>query len=186
MIYSRVLQVEHEQPKNEYGQGAYTVFNVIQPYELDFQKAQKVQIQTLAVLWNDHVDTRVIAMIEDGLIGGVLPPVILLHSTHSVLNIVYSSQINPDAQAQFEQAWNKISENSWSDEWTTYFIRDSEAHSTYEGGRAFSAYANDILINHDLGVRKFTSKMFLHYEECKSKYGFSYEPEDRSSGESAA
>lgn len=186
MIYSRVLQVEHEQPKNEYGQGAYTVFNVIQPYELDFQKAQKVQIQSLAVLWNDHVDTRVIAMIEDGLIDGVLPPVILLHATHSVLNIVYSSQLNPDAQAQFEQAWNRISENSWSDEWTTYFIRDSEAHTTYEGGRAFRAYAHDILINHDLGVRMFTSKMFLHYEECESKYGFDYEPEDRSAGGSAA
>ncbi|MCU1733846.1 MULTISPECIES: hypothetical protein [unclassified Pseudomonas] len=183
MIYSRVLQVEHEQPKNEYGQGSYTVFNLIQPYKIDLKKARDVQIQTIAVLWNDQIDTRIIAMIERGLIEGVLSPVILLQTTQGILNVVHSSQMNPDVQPRFEQAWNEIAGSAWHDEWTTDFIRDSEANSTYEGGRIFRAYAHDILTNHELGVRKFTSEMFLHYEDWTPEKVFGSFPQEAGIGE---
>lgn len=41
MNYSRVLQVEHEQPSNVGGEGAYTIFNLVQPFKLSQKKKIK-------------------------------------------------------------------------------------------------------------------------------------------------
>ncbi|WP_338444709.1 hypothetical protein QCL51_07145 [Pseudomonas sp. LTR0] len=165
MIYSRVLQVEHEQPKNEYGEGAYTIFNLVQPFTLNLKKSKSVWIQSLAVLWNNQIDTRIIAMIETALIEGALSPVLLLQATKGTLNIVHSSHTSHKTQDYFENTWHEIAGNAWYDEWSANFICDSQIIFNDSGGRIFRTYAEKILSDHKLGMRLFTTDMFLHHEE---------------------
>lgn len=161
MNYSRVLQVEYEQPINEDGGGAYTVFNLIQPFKLDLRKSSKICIQTFAVLWNTQPDTRVIALIEKALIRGVLSPVKPLQTTEGILNIVYNCRFNLTEHPQFKEAWEDIAGCAFYDDWTAELFDENLVHSTISGGQIFRAYALEILSSHELGVRAFTEEMFF-------------------------
>lgn len=165
MNYSRVLQVEHEQPSNVGGEGAYTIFNLVQPFKLSQKKSNKVSIQTLAVLWDTSPDTRVIAMIEKGLIRGVLSPVKLLQASEGVLSVVYDSHLTCNEFPQFKGAWENIGGCAFYEDWTVEFFDESLIHNNVSGGRILRAYALEILSSHELGVRAFTEKMFLHHAE---------------------
>lgn len=162
MTYSHVLQVEHEEPKNVYGEGAYTVFTFIQPINLELNFEPRICIQSLAVIWNDRVDTRIIAMIEKGLIQGVLSPVKLLHESEGTLHIVYNGLLSHCAQSHFESSWREIARDAWGDEWTADFILDSQTHSGQVGDSAFRNYADDIVCCHGLGLVEFKGDR-LHY-----------------------
>ncbi|MDH0302259.1 hypothetical protein D3C81_242190 [compost metagenome] len=163
MIYSKVLRVIHEQPMNEHGQEAYTVFITTHNFNLDLQPGARVLIQKFAVLWNDCVDMRIVAMIERGLIQGVLPPLKLLGVTGSFLNVVYDSSINATAYMRFEQAWREIAYNAWGDSWVANFVRETQIHDTNARDRSFCIDADGIIWGHGLGIWEFDGDRLHHF-----------------------
>ncbi|KTB56382.1 hypothetical protein AO066_05215 [Pseudomonas fluorescens] len=165
MIFSRALQVEFECSHNSDGEGAYTVFNVIQPLLINYKPANEIMIQTFAILWTDSPDTRLIAMIEQALIIGALPPVKLLHASKGELSIIYNKKLKGRDFTRFRDAWTDIALGVWYDEWTAEFIKEDSAIITWDKGRLLRAFAPAILDKHDLGSKPFTGDMFLHHEE---------------------
>ncbi|MBD8828585.1 hypothetical protein [Pseudomonas sp. CFBP 13602] len=163
MIYSRILHTEYEHPANEDGEGAYTVFTVVQPYKLNFKKCTKVCIQTFAILWKDTVDTRLISIVEKALINGVLPPVKALYAAKGNLNVIYSNDLDGDDYNKLYQSWSKLGLGVWYDQWITQFF--SETEITHERGNNFLGEIRCIFQQHDLGIQPFTSEMFLFHEE---------------------
>lgn len=165
MIYSRALQVEYEHPHNEEGEGAYTVFNAIQPLRLDFLPSIEIILQQFVVLWVGTPDTRIIAMIEEALIKGVLAPVKLLHASKGNLCVVHHEKLRGKHLSQFKNAWTDIAGGVWYDDWTAEFFCEGEISPLGGGGRIFSKFAPDILASHCLRLKPFTKEMFLHYDD---------------------
>lgn len=108
MIYSRLLYTEHEQPHNDDGEGAYTIFSTQQLFGADCMPLEAVCIQKLAVLWEDQPDTRVIDLIEQSIILVILSPVKLLHASEGMLVVVYDSTLVGENFELFHLAWAKI------------------------------------------------------------------------------
>ncbi len=165
MIYSRALQIEFEHAQNEDGEGAYTVFNVIQPLLINYKHANEIMLQSFAILWTGAPDTRLIAMVEEALITGVLSPVKLLHASKGSLCVVYNKRLQGKDYRRFQDAWTDIALSVWYDEWTAEFVNENDVNSSWDGGRLFRAFAPVILDNHDLGIKPFTGEMFLHHDD---------------------
>lgn len=165
MIYSRVLHVEYEHPNNDEGDGAYTLFSLIQPLQMNRKPTKDVMAQYLAVLWAGLPDTRLIALIEKALISGVLAPVKLLHASEGNLCVVYSGHLREIDYAWFEDAWTDLALGVWYDEWIAEFFREDSLSGVQNGGRLFRHFASEILTKHNLGITPFTDEMFLFHEE---------------------
>jgi len=165
MIYSRALQIEFEHAHNEEGEGAYTVFNVIQPLLINRKPADEIMLQSFAILWTDSPDTRLIAMVEEALITGALSPVKLLHASKGNLCVVYNKMLQGKEYLRFQAAWSDIALGVWYDEWTAELVSEDDMYSTWDGGRLFRTFAPLILDKHDLGIRPFTGEMFLHHDD---------------------
>lgn len=165
MIYSRLLYTEYEQPHNDKGEGAYTIFSTQQLFGADCMPLETVCIQKFAVLWEDKPDTRVIDLIEQSIILAILSPVKLLHASEGMLVVVYDSTLVGENYKLFQLAWAEIAVGVMYDEWTVLFIKDNDAGSGYDGGRTFRKFARGILDNHDIGITEFTPEMFLFKED---------------------
>lgn len=155
MNYSKVLHIVHEEPINDYTEGAYTVFSATHCFNVNLTPEPRVFIQNLAVFWNDRVDIRIIGMIERGLIQGVLSPVKILSVTESTLNILYDSSISRNAQIRFEQTWSEIARKAWGDEWIASFISETQLRDINLRTTDFATYADDIICSHGLGIEEF-------------------------------
>lgn len=165
MIYSRALQIEFEHAPYEEGEGAYTVFNVIQPLLINRKPANEIMLQSFAILWTGSPDTRLIAMVEEALITGVLPAVKLLHASKGSLCVVYNKKLQGKDYNRFQDAWTDIALGVWYDEWTAEFVNEDDVSSSWDGGRLFRTFAPVILDKHDLGIKPFTGEMFLHHDD---------------------
>lgn len=108
MIYSRWLYTEHEQPHNDDGEGAYTIFSTQQLFGVDCMPLEVVCIQRFVVLWEGQPDTRVIDLIEQSIALAVLSPVKLLHAFKGMLVVVYDSVLVGETYKLFHLAWAKI------------------------------------------------------------------------------
>jgi len=155
MNYSKVLYIVHEQPMNDYVEGAYTVFSATHCFNVNLTPEPRVFTKNLAVLWNDRVDIRVIGLIERGLIRGVLSSVKLLSVTGSTLNILYDSSISRNAQIRFEQAWSEIARKAWADVWIASIISETQLRAINIRNTDFAIYADDINCSHGLGIGEF-------------------------------
>ena len=79
--YSRLLYTEHEQPHNDDGEGAYTIFSTPQLFGADCVPLGDMSVQKFAVLWEGQPDTRVIDLIEQSIMLTILSPVRLLNAS---------------------------------------------------------------------------------------------------------
>ncbi|MCH5551112.1 hypothetical protein L6227_17690 [Pseudomonas syringae pv. syringae] len=165
MIYSRALHVEFEHAHNEEGEGAYTVFNVIQPLLINRKPANEIMLQSFAILWTDSPDTRLIAMVEEALITGALSPVKLLHASKGSLCVVYNNKLQGIDYLRFQDAWIDIALGVWYDEWSAELVNEDYVGSSRDGGRLFRTFAPAILDKHDLGIKPLTGEMFLHHDD---------------------
>jgi len=165
MIYSRLLYTEHEQPHNDKGEGAYTIFSTQQLFGADCMPLESVCIQKFAVLWEDQPDTRVIDLIEQSIILTILSPVKLLHASEGMLVVVYDSTLVGESFELFHLAWEKIAASVMYEEWTVLLIKDTKAGFGHDGGRIFRKFARGILDDHDIGITEFTPDMFLFKED---------------------
>lgn len=162
MNYSKVLHIVHEEPMNDYAEGAYTVFSAIHCFNVNLTPEPRVFIQNLAVFWNDRVDIRIIGMIERGLIQGVLSPVKLLSVTKGTLNILYDSSISRNAQIRFEQTWSEIARKAWGEVWIASFISETQLRDIDVRNTDFAIYADDIICSHGLGIGEFKGDRLHH------------------------
>jgi hypothetical protein len=165
MIYSRLLYTEHEQPHNDDGEGAYTIFSTQQLFGADCMPLEAVCIQKLAVLWEDQPDTRVIDLIEQSIILVILSPVKLLHASEGMLVVVYDSTLVGENFELFHLAWAKIAAGVMYEEWTVLLIKDTDAGHGFDGGRIFRKFARSILDNNEIGISDFTPDLFLFKDD---------------------
>lgn len=165
MIYSRWLYTEHEQPQNDDGEGAYTIFSTQQLFGADCMPLEVVCIQRFAVLWEGQPDTRVIDLIEQSITLAVLSPVKLLNASKGMLVIVYDSTLVGETYELFQLTWAKIAASAMYENWTVLLIKDADAGYGFDGGRIFRQFARDILDNSDIGITEFTREMFLFKED---------------------
>lgn len=161
MIYSRLLYTEHEHPHDEHGEGAYTIFSTQQTKNVNSMPLSAVSLQKFAVLWEDRPDTRVIDLIEEGIIKGALAPGKLLHASEGTLFIAYDSMLDDGHYEGFVNAWADIASGALYDCWTATFIVDLDVTNRVESCRLFINYAPGMLENNVLGTTDFTSDMFF-------------------------
>lgn len=176
MIYSRWLYTEHEQPHNDDGEGAYTIFSTQQLFGADCMPLDVVCIQKFAVLWEGLPDTRVIDLIEQSIILAILSPVKLLHASKGMLVVVYDSTLVGENYELLHLAWAKIAASAMYDEWTVLLIKDTDAGCGHDGGRIFRKFAREILDNNEIGISDFTSDMFLFKDEWSPENVFGPDP----------
>lgn len=165
MIYSRLLYTEHEQPHNDDGEGAYTIFSTRQLFGADCVPLDDMSIQKFAVLWEGQPDTRVIDLIEQSIMLTILSPVKLLNASKGMLVVVHDSKLVGENYKLFCLVWAKIAAGVMYDEWTVLFIKDTDAGFGLDGGRIFRKFARDILDNNDIGITEFTPDMFLFKDD---------------------
>ena len=180
MIYSRLLYTEHEHPHDEHGEGAYTIFSTQQTMDVNSMPLSAVSLQKFAVLWEGRPDTRVIDLIEEGIIKGALAPVKLLHASEGTLFIAYDSMLDDGHYEGFVNAWADIASGALYDCWTPLFIVDLKVTNRVESCRLFRNYAPEILENNVLGITDFTSDMFLFWDEWDPENIFGSEPQEGS------
>lgn len=165
MIYSRWLYTEHEQPHNDDGEGAYTIFSTQQLFGADCMALNVMCIQKFAVLWEGLPDTRVIDLIEQSIILAILSPVKLLNASKGMLVVVYDDILVGENYELFHLAWAKVAAGVMYDEWTVLLIKDAHAGLGFDGGRIFREFARDILDNNEIGITEFTPDMFLFKDD---------------------
>jgi hypothetical protein len=183
MIYSRWLYTEHEQPQNDDGEGAYTIFSTQQLFGADCMALDLVCIQRFAVLWEGLPDTRVIDLIEQSIILAVLSPVKLLNASKGMLVVVYDAILVGETYELFHLAWAKIAAGVMYDEWTVLLIKDTDAGLGFDGGRIFREFARDILDNNDIGITEFTPDMFLFKDDWSPENVFGPPPDEEVAAE---
>lgn len=62
-MHSTVFQVEHDQPADRFGEGAYTVLKISQPFKHAPTIAARGYCQAFAILWDLEVDRKLINFI---------------------------------------------------------------------------------------------------------------------------
>lgn len=165
MIYSRWLYTEHEQPHNDDGEGAYTIFSTQQLFGVDCMPLEVVCIQRFVVLWEGQPDTRVIDLIEQSITLAVLSPVKLLHASKGMLVVVYDSMLVGETYKLFHLAWAKIAAGALYENWTALLIKDTDVGRGVDAGRIFRHFARDILDDSEVGIAEFTRDMFLFKDD---------------------
>lgn len=180
MIYSRLLYTEHEQPHNADGEGAYTIFSLLQLFSPECVPLDDWMLQKFAVLWEGNPDTRLIDLIEKSILLTILSPVKLLNASKGMLVIVYDSVLVGENYMLFSLTWEKLAAEVMYDEWTTLFIKDTDAGNGLDGGRIFRQYVRDILDNNEIGLVEFTPDMFLFNDEWSPENVFGPPPTEES------
>lgn len=165
MIYSRLLYTEHEQPHNDDGEGAYTLFSTQQLFGANCVPLGDMSVQKFAVLWEGLPDTRVIDLIEQSIMLTILSPVKLLNASKGTLVIVHDSKLIEENYKLFCLVWEKIAAGVMYDDWTVHFIKDIDVGSGFGGGRIFRQFARSILEDNELGIMEFTRDMFLFKDD---------------------
>lgn len=183
MIYSRLLYTEHEQPHNDDGEGAYTIFSTQQLFGADCVLLGDMSVQKFAVLWEGQIDTRVIDLIEQSIILTILSPVRLLNASKGTLVVVHDSKLVGENYKLFCVVWEKIAAGVMYDEWTVLFVNDTGAGLGLQGGRIFRQFAREILDNNELGIVEFTPDMFLFKDDWAPENIFGPPPDDESDPE---
>jgi hypothetical protein len=178
MIYSRLLYTEHEQPHNDDGEGAYTIFSTQQLFGADCVPLGDMSVQKFAVLWEGQPDTRVIALIEQSIMLTILSPVKLLNASKGTLVVVHDSKLVGENYNLFCLVWERIAAGVMYDEWTVLFVKDIDAGLGLVGGRIFRQFAREILDNNELGIVEFTPGMFLFKDDWAPENIFGPPPDE--------
>lgn len=170
--YSRLLYTEHEQPHNDDGEGAYTIFSTQQLFGPDCVPLDVTGIQKFAVLWEGQPDTRVIDLIEQSIILNLLSPVKLLNASKGMLVVVYDDVLVGESFELFHLGWEEIAAGVMYDDWTVLLIKDVAAGLGFDGGRIFRKFVRDILDDNEIGIFEFTPEMFLFNDDWTSEKVF--------------
>lgn len=176
--YSRLLYTEHEQPYNDDGEGAYTIFSTQQLFGADCVPLGDMSVQKFAVLWEGQPDTRLIDLIEQSIMLTILSPVRLLNASKGTLVVVHDSKLVGENYKLFCLVWEKIAAGVMYDEWTVLFVKDIDAGLGLVGGRIFRQFAREILDNNELGIVEFTPDMFLFKDDWAPENIFGPPPDE--------
>lgn len=109
-----------------------------------------MNIQTFAVLREDHPDTSVI---EQSIIQAVLSPVKLVNASKTMLVVAHDSTLVCENYESFHNAWEEIAAGAIYDEWTVLFVKDTDAAFGFGGRRIFREFARNILDSNEIGSR---------------------------------
>lgn len=177
MVYSRFLYTEYEQQCNEEGEGGYTIFSTPQPLDAGMMVKSITGVLKFGVLWSDGVDTRVIQLIEEAIVLGILRPVRLMHASKGALTILVDSKEMKYESMNYLGLWEEVAGNVLWGSWTVELLYESDLGSLFAGGRQFRQYAPAILAVHKLGISSYTYDMFLFKNEWTQEAVFGSEQE---------
>lgn len=118
--YSSFFQCLYDHPEMPRGchYGAYSIFRAIDSRDVQQQLSPLPRVHDFAVIWDDDHDTRVIAVIEEMLMAGLLPGVQFLGEHKGCLTIILAARtywtIDVDAYAKRVEALTVAAGDFWN------------------------------------------------------------------------
>lgn len=157
-MHSTVFQVEHDQPADRFGEGAYTVLKISQPFKHTPTIPARGYSQTFAILWDNEVDNRLINFMEIALKKGSLEQIILIYAAEQCLHIIYNPHPDPEQHLLAAEQWESLISEYWGEDWIIwlYNLFEFDLHPSIDD--YFNIFANDILDQHSLGIRPLSTK----------------------------
>lgn len=154
MIYSHLLNVEHENPDIGGHEGSYTVFSTHYPYGNTVKSDSDVLIHNFAVLWDNNTNNSVIAFIELAIILGVFSPTKIIHLHKNTLTIVYDQQSDEIHLNSIMRTWTTIAHSASNNDWMLDTFNEMEVGSGTEINIPLRNNTHIIMACHDLGIKK--------------------------------
>jgi len=92
-VYSSLFQCLFDQPRAEIGFGYhYSVFRAIDARDVEQKPAPLPCVHDFAVIWDDDHDTRIIPVLEEMLMAGILPGVQFIGEHKGELTIILAAR----------------------------------------------------------------------------------------------
>lgn len=125
--YSRLFSCLYDQsePVGSLGRGAhYSVFRSVQWRDIDGDFRDSGREHDFAVIWDEDHDTRVISLIENLHLAGLLWPIVFIGERKGVLTILFAHVAVPsleDDKLEYHQRVRDIAEGNGGDSWICEF-----------------------------------------------------------------
>lgn len=171
---SRLFFAEHDLIDRKGGKLVASIYSTHQALEANFGFREQTGIQTFGVLWGQNgLDSRLINIIEEGIVEAVLSPIQLFHHHHGTLTIILNPRFRR-CPTDFIDAWQGIALNSNFDhlELRCLYAKDNRL---YKDGRQFCELVKNVISSEMLGIEDYSSAYSLLEEEWE---GFD-EPEEK-------
>jgi hypothetical protein len=142
-VYSPYFKTEYDQPEpvGKIGRGThYSILSCAQWLDLSLnpKTGGKADIQTLAVIWDEDHDDRVIAAIEMAYLAGLLAPVRYIGERKGNLTVLVDDWLSPISKdPEYLRKWEAIANNLPDDD--AWFVQVSE----WNDQSSYSAIIND-------------------------------------------
>ncbi|MDY7566841.1 hypothetical protein QN400_07210 [Pseudomonas sp. RTC3] len=121
MDYSKYFHTEYDEtaPIGKIGRGAhYSVLSALQARDEHLNVLDTPKIQRIGLIWDEDHDTRIIEVLEDALVSGILSPVKFIGERKGGVTIIVDED-NPQAKTpEFHRKWESICSSVDGDFWS--------------------------------------------------------------------
>ncbi|WP_111280155.1 hypothetical protein [Pseudomonas fluorescens] len=163
---SRLFFAEHDLIDRKDGNLVASIYSTYQDLEANFGFREQAGIQTFAVLWGQNgFDSRLIRLVEEGIIESVLSPVQLIHQCNGLLTIILNPAFS-GCPRDFVDAWQGIAFNAAYDHLELRCMYEKD-NRLYKDGRQFHDQVKSIISTEMLDIVDYHSGHSLFDEEWK-------------------
>lgn len=161
---SRLFFAEHDLIDRKDGNLVASIYSTYQALEANFGFREQAGIQTFAVLWGENgFDSRLIRIVEEGIIESVLSPVQLIHHSNGLLTIILNPAFS-GCPRDFVEAWQGIAFNAAYDHLELRCMYEKD-NRLYRDGRQFHDQVKSIIATEMLDIVDYHSGHSLFDEE---------------------
>ncbi|PMX02340.1 hypothetical protein C1X59_08445 [Pseudomonas sp. FW215-R2] len=161
---SRLFFAEHDLIDRKDGNLVASIYSTYQALEANFGFREQAGIQTFAILWGQNgFDSRLIRIVEKGIIESVLSPVQLIHHSNGLLTII----LNPAFRRHpndFVDAWQEIALNAAYDNLELRCMYEKD-NRLYNDGRLLHDQVKSIIATEILDILDYRSAHSLFDNE---------------------
>ncbi len=94
-VYSTLISCLHDEPEpvGKLGQGThYSVFRSTEWLDVDRKRLDIPEVHDFAVIWDEDHDTRIVAVVEDIYMAGLLSPIQFIGERKGTLTVIVASK----------------------------------------------------------------------------------------------
>ncbi|MBB3271402.1 hypothetical protein FHW75_002557 [Pseudomonas sp. OG7] len=146
MICTRTLKIEHEEPRNDRDEGAFTIMSTNSFPDRDYVKVDADGRHRFAILWNGkYNDNRIIDVIGDMSLYDSMGPLRLLHPSGRTLILVYAATLTDQEFNIFSEKVTGLASQPYVGAWKINYVSETEANSGLMNEHQFNNYAPYVL-----------------------------------------
>ncbi|EJN39597.1 hypothetical protein PMI38_00829 [Pseudomonas sp. GM84] len=161
---SRLFFAEHDLIDRKDGKLVASIYSTPQSLEPNFGYREQLGIQTFGVLWGQNgFDSRIINIIEEGIVESALSPIQLFHHDHGTLTIILNPRFRR-CPSDFIDAWQGIAFNSVFDHLELRCLYEKD-NRLYKDGRQFCDLVKTVISSEMLGIENYNSAHSLFDED---------------------